>query len=247
MAERNKRTLVAQREAIFDYLDALLREIPEEYPEPSPAPPVETAPPAPASEPPPTVAPVVHEHEPAPVVVPEPEPAPVVAPGPAPAPAPELVETEPMVPAWAEPEFQALLFEVEGLKLAVPLLNLHSVVEWSEHITPTPGQPDWCHGLLPYRGRNVRVVDTARLVLPEDKRQNTEPRHMLVVGDGQWALSCTTVSNVIRLSPDEVKWRRGNGQRPWLAGTVLRHLCALLETEAFAHMLSAKERRDRNG
>lgn len=250
MAEQRKQVLVAQQQAILDYLDALLRELPEEYPDEEAVTPAAPAPVKVAAEaPPPVVARVEAEPiaKPAPVQVREREEiqewdpqalAAAAPPEPEPAPRPRVAE----VPAWAEPDFQALLFEVEGLKLAVPLVKLHSVVEWTDQVTPVPGQPQWCHGLLRYRERNVRVVDTARLVLPEDKRRGEEPRHILVVGDGSWALSCSSIGNVIKLAPNEVKWRSASGQRPWLAGTVLHHLCALLETEAFAQMLANKER-----
>lgn len=147
-----------------------------------------------------------------------------------------------VAPAWARPDFQALLFQVGRLKLAVPLLKLHSVVPWTEHISAMPNQPRWCHGMFRYRERNVVVIDTERLVLP-DNRQRTDDEtagaeHILIVGDGRWGLACRTVGEVTRLTPEEVKWRSARGRRPWLAGTVLGRLCALMDTEAFSAMLT---------
>src|SRR5690606_20901385 len=137
MAEQRKQVLVAQQQAILDYLDALLRELPEEYPDEeavTPAAPASAPAPAPvkvaAEAPPPVVARVEAEPiaKPAPVQVREREEiqewdpqalAAAAPPEPEPAPRPRVAE----VPAWAEPDFQALLFEVEGLKLAVPLVK----------------------------------------------------------------------------------------------------------------------------
>jgi purine-binding chemotaxis protein CheW len=147
------------------------------------------------------------------------------------------------LPDWAEPDFQALLFQVARLNLAVPLVKLHSVVPWEDAaVSAMPNQPPWCHGVFRYRDRNVTVIDTGRLVLPDDRReeleaQEAEPEKILIVGDGRWGLACRTVGEVVRLTPDEVKWRSGGGKRPWLAGTVLGRLCALMDTEAFAAML----------
>ncbi|RFA28527.1 hypothetical protein CAI21_11675 [Alkalilimnicola ehrlichii] len=247
-----KQVLVAQQDAILDYLDGLLRELPEEYPEPAPVP----EPTAPVAEPlPPKEAPPKRAIAPSkPVAVEAPAPVEVVVDAPVPESTPKVQpdvqpQAEPVaarsgIPEWAEPDFQALLFQVGGLKLAVPLVKLHSVVPWSEKITPVPGLPAWCHGLFRYRERNVRVVDTATMVFPPDKRDaDLETNHILVVGDGEWGLSCTAIGDVIKLNPAEVKWRRGRGQRPWLAGTVLGHLCALLDTEAFADMLTESTRK----
>ena len=238
--------LVAQQDAIFTYLDGLLREIPDEYPDEAvavvdseiqdwevavPAPPLPaTAQPLADSVPPPAVAP-------SPVVTRQAEPVEKVAAPEEPAvPAPPAAAT---MPEWSTPDFQALLFQVGGLKLAVPLVKLHSVVPWDDQVTPMPNQPSWMYGLLRYRERNVKVVDTATLVLPPDKREpDTPANHILVLGDGQWAISCSSIGQVVKLTPAEVKWRSAAGQRPWLAGTVLDHLCALLDTEAFAQMLA---------
>jgi len=145
------------------------------------------------------------------------------------------------LPAWAVGGFQALIFLVGNLRLSVPLVKLHSVIPWSDKVTSTPNKTDWCCGLLRYRDRNVTIVDTAKLVLPPGKRDaagaDAQPNHILIVGDGQWGLACHAIGEVLALEPAQVKWRSDRGHRRWLAGTVVEHLCALLDTEAFAAML----------
>lgn len=244
------RYLSEQKQAVLDYLDALLQEIPDEEPD---------AEGQRAAESVDAQAPSAQDLEPATVTrlrdTPEPSAEPEPAPFsteettldeafPASAQEPEETAAEARqaanVPEWAEPDFQALIFQVGGLKLAVPLVKLHSVVPWADQVTPMPNQPAWCHGLFTYRGHNVRVVDTATLVLPPEKRHLDDadaPSKILVVGDGRWALSCSRVGEVVRLTPGEVKWRTAKGQRPWLAGTVRERLCAVMDTEAFAAML----------
>ncbi|MDN3518303.1 chemotaxis protein CheW [Aquisalimonas lutea] len=250
---RRQETLVEQQDAIRDYLDALLQDIPEDMPEADePAAPAE---PVPAPEeavpsPPPATAPEPAEDAPEPTAVAAPEaeirqPAAEEQPGPADMPPPEEVREGPE----REPEaMQALFFDVGGLRLAVPLTELHSVVPWTEvDVTPMPRQPDWHWGLMRYRGRNVRVIDTATMVLPPDKRNTdearAEPRHILVVGDGSWGLACHDIGDVVRLGADEVKWRRRGSARPWLAGTVINHLSAVIDTSAFARMLDSETSR----
>lgn len=223
-------TLLAPQEALWSYLDALLREIPkpsaavaEEIQDWDPSA-LEPAGPSIAKLPVAALAPAA-----AVVSVPETQPEPAAV--------------QPRErPAWAEAEFQALLFSVGGLSLAVPLVALQSVSPWPEQgVTPMPNQPHWCHGLLRYRGHNVRVVDTAAMVIPADRAElmpTEPPEHLLIVGDGRWALACSAIGDVIRLAPEQVRWRSHRGSRPWLAGTVLERLCALIDTEAFAAMLA---------
>lgn len=228
-SEQHETTLLEQTDAVRGYLDELLRDLPPEG--------GDTAEAAPEPEPQPLR--VVSDSAPLTPTEGDDEPAPVqAAGGGGDTGAAEGVP----VPPWATPQFQALLFEVGSLKLAVPLVKLHSVVPFSDHIATVPRQPGWVHGMMRYRGRNVLVIDTARLVLPpahaEADAAEGRPGHILIVGDGRWGLACRRIGDVVRLTPDEVRWRSREGRRPWLAGTVLGRLCALMDTEAFADMLS---------
>ncbi|ABI56344.1 chemotaxis protein CheW [Alkalilimnicola ehrlichii MLHE-1] len=216
----------------------------------SPAPPVIHLPELSPTLPAPEEIPARHTREvvrKAPRVEAAPEPAAKPARTSAPAPevpeVPELPETP--VPDWASPDFQALIFHVGGLRLAVPLIKLQSVVPFPERVTRAPGKPPWYRGLFHYRGRNVKVVDTATLVLDRHRDRLEEadrrPRKLLVVGEGEWALACREVGEVMRLRPDQVQWRTRRGRRRWLAGTVREHLCALMDTDAFAELLNQGE------
>ncbi len=157
-----------------------------------------------------------------------------------------MAEPEYIVPEWAKREFQCLLFNVSGLKLAVPLVKLNGVIPWPKKITETPNQTDWFLGLVPNQDINVKVIDTALLVVPENRRGNIAESpaerfsHIILVDDGRWGLACDSIGDVIWLSQDKVKWRKSKIQRPWLEGTALDYLCALLNTEAFADMLNEK-------
>jgi len=211
--------LVEEKEALNLYLEALLRE-PMEETAPIEAPAVETAPVE------------------APAVVDAP---PKVAQAVAPAPAVQAND----MPAWGEAPFQVLLFRVAGLTLAVPLVKLSGVQEWfGEKVTPMPGHSESYLGLVSYRERNnVPVVDTACFVLPEDRLPRLGPaseriRRVVFIADGRWGLACDELAQVVRLEPDQVRWRSSRTKRRWLAGTVIDHMCALIDPPAFAEMLA---------
>lgn len=148
------------------------------------------------------------------------------------------------VPDWAETRFQCLLFNVSGLNLAVPLMKLNSVIPWDKNITITPNKTKWYLGLVQHLQNQVKIIDTALLVLPENRRQNLSDdsngrlSHILLVDDFKWGLACSSIGEVIWLNKEEVKWRKNKSSKVWLSGTSLEHLCAIMDTEVFAKMLN---------
>ena len=156
----------------------------------------------------------------------------------------EEVEAESLVPEWANEPFQILLFEVAGLKLAVPLIELCGVIEWNDSVTEMPGHADFYLGILQHLDYKIAIIDTAKMVLPVNKQSSLigeNPRdrvkHIVMIDDFQWGLACDTIGEVITLKPEEVRWRTSNTTRSWLAGTVIEHMCALLNSEGFSTML----------
>lgn len=149
-------------------------------------------------------------------------------------------------PSWGQGTFQALLFKVAGLTLAVPLVELNGVQELAAgDITPMPGHVEWYLGLTEYRDSNVPVIDTAQLVLPEDRLADLQlsseerVRHVVFIDDGRWGLGCDEVDEVVTLQVDQVSWRSSRTSRHWLAGTVLEQMCALIDPPEFAKILAS--------
>ena len=144
----------------------------------------------------------------------------------------------------ADGEFQILLFHVAGITLAVPLNQLGGILEWNDEITLMPNSSPWFMGLLPERGEQIKIIDTGMLVVPSKFRLNhskADMQKIILVGEDKWGLACDSVSEVITLQQDKVRWRGSNSKRPWLAGTVVDHMCALLDVEKFVELLSSEE------
>lgn len=228
--ELKQKQVLDQQLALSAYLNALLEE-PDVAPAAPPPPVVQPEPvqPAPAPPPPaPSGRVVTHAGE-TPIAVPDP--------------VPEAEPREDGVPAWAASRFQALLFEVAGLTLAVPLIKLKGVVPNDGQLTPMPGHSPLFLGVAPYQGLQSKVVDTARFVLPADRLAGLEPDagaragHLVMIDEGRWALACSRIGDVIELDRDAVKWRSANGKRLWLAGTVIEHMCALLDVDQLTRQL----------
>jgi purine-binding chemotaxis protein CheW len=145
-------------------------------------------------------------------------------------------------PAWAAEPFECLLFDVAGLTLAVPLVCLGSIYTLAgQELTPLFGQPDWFLGILTCQAGNLKVLDTARWVMPDRYRDDFRQglQYVISVQGYEWGLAVHQVSRSLRLDPNEIKWRSQRGQRPWLAGTVIEHMCALLDVAELAELIAS--------
>lgn len=197
-------------------------------------------------EPQPVTEPIVERQ---PKRDPDPEPKPVVSkPAPKlevsqPEPEPEPV-SPPSRPEWSEQPFECLIFTVAGLQLAVPLILLGAIHRIEESIKPIPGSPRWYMGIRVDRDHNLRVVDTAEWIMagraPANARDNY--RFVIRLDNSDWGLACDDVAQSFTLKPDEVRWRTARSKRPWLAGTVVNHMCALIDVRTMANLLVRAER-----
>ena len=71
---------------------------------------------------------------------------------------------------------ECLLFKVAGsLTLAVPLVRLSGILQWNGETTQVPGHAEWFLGLVPNRGRQVKVIDMAKFVIPENHKSRQVP------------------------------------------------------------------------
>ncbi len=146
-------------------------------------------------------------------------------------------------PSWAGGRFQCLTFMVAGLTLAAPLERLHGIVEWPGELTGLPGYADWFMGLLPSRGQNVRVIDTAQIIMPDGRIPDARPvlervQYVVLIDEGRWGLAADAIAQIVTLSADGVRWRGEGGRRPWLAGTAVEQMCAVLDMDNLSAQLA---------
>ncbi len=147
-------------------------------------------------------------------------------------------------PDWAQNRFQCLSFQVAGVTLAAPLEKLNGVVEISDEMTELPGYASWVIGLLPNRGQNVQVVDVAQIIMPNKSDWVMQPtlarmKFIILLEGGKFGLAVDGLSQVLNLEADDVRWRSRQSKRPWLAGTVIEKMCALLEMDLLCEQLRA--------
>ena len=131
-------------------------------------------------------------------------------------------------------DFQALFFQVRGIRFAVPLVDLGGIFQ-CDKITPLFGKPKWFMGIADIRGRKMNVVDTIKWV-KSDVEPADKYEYMIALGKTLWSISCEKLEGKKILDKDNVTWRENAGNRPWLAGIVKKEMCALLHVDALIKM-----------
>lgn len=145
---------------------------------------------------------------------------------------------------WATTPFQSLLFSVNGVKMVVPLIQLHSIVNLTApHNMCRVSDAAWFMGLLPWRGTHIKVIDICKLMAMEiaglKEFDESVPKRLVLIKDGSWGFVCDDVSEIFTLDSGQVQWRMDRTRRAWLAGTVIEHMCVLLDMDEFALHISS--------
>ena len=143
--------------------------------------------------------------------------------------------------SYRQGDFQALFFDVAGLTIAVPLIELGGIHKMDK-ITPLMGKPDWFKGVMLYREEKINVVDTALWVMPEKcdetLKNSLDYQYIIMLNDSGWGFMAENLVDTVVLRQDEVKWIDSPSRRPWLAGLVKNKMCALLDVEALIVLLN---------
>ena len=142
---------------------------------------------------------------------------------------------------YRQGRFQALFFDIAGLKVAVPLKELGGIHQMGA-VNSLFGKPAWFKGVMLYREQKISLVDTARWVMPEKYDQNLQQKlnyqYVIMLGASSWGLCCEALVNTYVLEQDDVKWREAEGKRPWMAGLIKKHMCVLLDVDAMIDLLN---------
>lgn len=144
-------------------------------------------------------------------------------------------------PNYRNEAFQAMFFDVAGLVIAVPLIELGGIHNL-EPITSLVGKPDWYQGVMLHRDEKINVVDTAQWVMPEkcddELLERLDYQYVIMLSNSKWGLLAEHLVDTVTLQPEDVKWLDSPSKRPWLAGLVKDRMCALLEVEALITLLN---------
>mgnify|MGYP000223321724 CR=1 FL=1 len=148
-------------------------------------------------------------------------------------------QSPPINDNWRASSFKALLFDVQGLQIAIPSHQLSAILTLEkDKLSPSKQKSNWFLGGYKQDQKTIQLVETSRIILPTDYQSKISSTNFIITITGQkWGLSCDKVNKVISISPDEVKWRQQSASRMWLAGTALKKNCSILNIEALVKQL----------
>jgi purine-binding chemotaxis protein CheW len=146
---------------------------------------------------------------------------------------------------WASSQgIECLIFKVVGLKLAIPLPLLGGVFKVNDKVTPLFGQAKWSLGVWQSDEQTLTVIDSAQLIMPERGKSLVAEgyRYLIQLDRAPWALACQEIMDIVTLGEQSIKWRGEGGKRPWLAGTVVAEMCALIDVPGLLSLLEENRR-----
>ncbi len=149
---------------------------------------------------------------------------------------------------WLNDEIDILLFRINDLELALPLVTLGRVQIISDSLSAPFGQIRWVLGLLPSEKGMIRVVDSAKFLLPEQNiRDASKPYSYLISFDqSRWALAVDEIGESIRMDKERIKWRTRESATPWFTGTLRDHMCTILDPIKLQTELSSYDKTDKS-
>ncbi|WP_370278269.1 chemotaxis protein CheW [Pontibacterium sp.] len=170
---------------------------------------------------------------PAPDITPEPvqEAAPVAVPAVDNTPKPAL--------HVAEDVLNCILFQLQGLTLAIPVDDVEGAVSMERLTLHFDMDHDWVLGFFNAMGKETSVVDTGNWLLPgrfDASQANYE--EVLILKGRRWALACDTLVKSMRMQHSDIVWAGENKSRPWLLGTNMAERCAILDVDKLQILLN---------
>ncbi len=142
----------------------------------------------------------------------------------------------PGAPAQGRRTLEAIIFTIDGLRLALPAEKLARIVEFPDDILPAASTLPWYTGRAMLGQTGIDIIDPAEIVIPPSHRvrssdaRRQDMRYLLLIKDSSWALACQEVAPVT-IDDGQIRRRTPRSRRLWLAGTVMSHACGLLDVD----------------
>ena len=155
---------------------------------------------------------------------------------------PSISVEESVIENWKASPFQALLFDVNGLQLALHCQDAKAILPWPEAELAQRNEAQKLDeavlGIYQQAPYQTTIIDAPYIFLPAELRHNADnASFIIIIGDGQWALSCHKINAIITLSPEDIKWRKNAGTRPWLSGTSVEKGCSIVNIDELVKLL----------
>lgn len=132
---------------------------------------------------------------------------------------------------------QCLMFNVDNVQLALPLIDMSSVVSNAVNLTRLPHRPDWFGGVLKHRDKNINVIKLDRLLSIGSRKLDISDLHILIFKDDHWGITCNQLGEVIQLVEEDVKWSDSSANG-FTQGVIRKSLATLLDVDKIIDLVT---------
>lgn len=145
-------------------------------------------------------------------------------------------------PLWADEEFEVMIVEAGGLRIAVPEFSLGSIHSIKDSKLDTNVMPRNSHlfiGTAEINHMKYPLIDCCRWMMPEQYSEIVQDdfayTYYMTHNNSHYALAVNAVHTSLQLDKSEIKWRRADSKRPWVAGMLTSQRAILVELD---HLIS---------
>jgi chemotaxis signal transduction protein len=151
------------------------------------------------------------------------------------------------IPLWGQKSFQCLLVKSAGMSLIIPAMSVSYIERINKKIIRLPLEVDAFRGVVTLRNRSVAVIDLFSLISENTSIYNQQSmeidthhvEYVIVMENGDYALACDDVGEMITLTVGDVRWNRASFNNPMFTGIVTEHLCPIVNIDNVQEQVAA--------
>jgi purine-binding chemotaxis protein CheW len=155
-------------------------------------------------------------------------------------------EEQSQIPLWGQKPFECLLVKSAGMNLILPAMSVCNIERINKKIIRLPLDVEAFRGVVTLRNRSVAVIDLFHLV-SENASSNEQSKqvdshhveHVIVMENGDYALACDDVGEMITLSPKDIRWNKASFNNPMFSGIVPDYLCPIVDVDSIHKQVAA--------
>ena len=140
-----------------------------------------------------------------------------------------------IIPEYAKDNFTVLTFKVSGMTIALPIAEVGSIGISLDRVNSVADMPNWISGVVEHKKGNAYITDIYKLFVPENMQEKkpkpklSEDAQVGLLASGDYGFVYDEIGKTIVLRASDVCWKSENTSRPWLAGTITKHGCVLVD------------------
>lgn len=147
----------------------------------------------------------------------------------------EVVNQSPLPDVDDHPEsLRVLLFDIDGVTLAVPISDLNNIVRWpKQDLIAVAEQPtDWQLGIINQQQQTSQVLDIRSLLQTENLLRPIQANYIVIVDGHRWGIACHHIHHIVTYQSDTINWHDEVSQPSWSRGIIIESNYQIIDIPA---------------